>query len=310
MLRQDSRRDVVVTQPLSLRSVLPIEIINLIIQHLSKKEQTIAACVNSVFYTICVRHLYRAIKDLQRPSHWIICLQTLSQNAHLPCLVSSFGVDFAHAYPTGNLYGLLCKVLRRLTSLVSLTIELPKNHSPVWILNGCSFNLQQFTSSFHCKMPLAHFLDVQSDIKDLTLRGFHGENLSFLPLLNSATSITQPDAEAFSLLPESLPRLEQFNAVHAEPSIIATVINGRPVEIVSIPLFPSSACDTFNALELSSRPLKRLSIISFDPISPPFLISEVANRFPDLEALHVVVLMADYTKVNPNEHILEFINFY
>lgn len=159
-------------------------------------------------------------------------------------------------------------------------------------------------------MPLARFLDTQHDIRNLTFRGFHDENLSSLPLLNSPTNTPEPDEGTFTLLPESLAKLEQFNVVHVEPSIIATVISGRPVEIVSIPLFPSSAFDSFNALLLSSRPLKRISLISFDSFSPSFLFSEIASRFPNLEALHVVVIMAEYTKVNSNLLFQGFINYF
>ena len=36
-----------------------------------------------------------------------------------------------------------------------LTIELPRHHSPVWIFKGCMFRLRQFTTSHHCRFPLA-----------------------------------------------------------------------------------------------------------------------------------------------------------
>ena len=38
-------------------------------------------------------------------------------------------------------------------------------------------------------------------------------------------------------------------------------------------------------------------MISFDPQAPGFLFEEVAKRFRKLEALHLVVLMADFTNV-------------
>ena len=38
-------------------------------------------------------------------------------------------------------------------------------------------------------------------------------------------------------------------------------------------------------------------MISFDPQAPLFLFEEVAKRFRKLEALHLVVLMADFTNV-------------
>jgi len=36
-------------------------------------------------------------------------------------------------------------------------------------------------------------------------------------------------------------------------------------------------------------------VISFDPGAPEFLFEELALRFRDLEALHLVLLMADYS---------------
>jgi len=38
-------------------------------------------------------------------------------------------------------------------------------------------------------------------------------------------------------------------------------------------------------------------VISFDPQAPLFLFEEVAKRFRKLEALHLVVLMGDFTNV-------------
>lgn len=37
----------------------------------------------------------------------------------------------------------------------------------------------------------------------------------------------------------------------------------------------------------------RLSVMSFDPAAPTFLFKELASRFSQLQALHVVVLMAE-----------------
>jgi len=47
---------------------------------------------------------------------------------------------------------------------------------------------------------------------------------------------------------------------------------------------------------MGSGPLKRLSIISFDPNAPGFLFEQLASRFSGLEALHLVMLMADYNQ--------------
>ena len=49
-----------------------------------------------------------------------------------------------------------CKLCNGVTQTESpLTIELPRHHSPVWIFKGSMFRLRQFTTSRHCRLPLA-----------------------------------------------------------------------------------------------------------------------------------------------------------
>ncbi|GAW03940.1 hypothetical protein LENED_005695 [Lentinula edodes] len=43
---------------------------------------------------------------------------------------------------------------------------------------------------------------------------------------------------------------------------------------------------------MSSEPIERLNIISFDPNAPVYLLDEIASRLPNLEALHIVILLA------------------
>jgi len=179
----------------------------------------------------------------------------------------------------------------------------------------------------HCHRSLATFLETQETIEELTLRGFQNESLFFLPFLGAAaaalvtlgvgatqgqgptssspvlTSDKNPISHfSFTLSPTALPRLRSFNAIHAGPSIIHTIMEGRSVEVASIPLFPERSIPTLDALGSGKTSLKRLSVISFDPGAPEFLFEELATRFRDLEALHMVMLMADYTRVG---HLLQ-----
>jgi hypothetical protein len=64
---------------------------------------------------------------------------------------------------------------------------------------------------------------------------------------------------------------------------------------MSIPLFPPHTLETLSALSMSSKPLTRLSVMSFDPTAPQFLFSELARKFTELEALHIVMLLAEVT---------------
>jgi hypothetical protein len=60
-------------------------------------------------------------------------------------------------------------------------------------------------------------------------------------------------------------------------------------------LHPDDATQSLDALLLSARPLRRLTVLSFDFESPIALIAEISTRFPMLEALHAVVLRRQST---------------
>lgn len=211
------------------------------------------------------------------------------------------------AMPTRSFYALLARGLRRMRGLVSLTLELPKTHTPLWIFDGCTFRLRQFTTSMYCRRPLACFLETQDGLTELTLRGYQTDSLMLLPFMDPGLAQAHTSAEegglpagedVFRLAPGSLPNLRSFNAVHADADLVRAVVEGRPVEIVSIPLFPERSITTLDALCASSTPLRRLSVISFDPTAPGFLFEALARRFVDLEALHLVLLMAEYDQVS------------
>ncbi|KAF8197022.1 hypothetical protein BJ912DRAFT_954544 [Pholiota molesta] len=210
-------------------------------------------------------------------------------------------VQRSKAMPTRGFYALLARGLRRMRGLVSLTLELPKPHTPLWIFDGCAFRLRQLTTSMYCRRPLARFLETQGALAELTLRGYQTDALMFLPFMDpglaqaSAQDGGPPVGEdVFRLAPGSLPNLRAFNAVHADADLVRAVVQDRPVEVVSIPLFPERSIATLDALCASSAPLRRLSVISFDPTAPGFLFEALARRFVDLEALHLVLLMAEY----------------
>lgn len=357
--------EAVMTRPgPSLRPVLPPEILDNIFRLLKQRQLHPVLFANTFLYKIARRRFYHTI-IIETPKDCVIFFRKVLSNPMLPPLVRSLELGIAHttntrstrngsatsnqaaplplppgdpgfALPgpspdapqlTRNFYVLLRRGLREMHSLVSLTLELPKSHSPFWIFRGCTFKLRQFTTSMHCQRPLATFLESQATIEELTLRGFQRESLYFLPFLGAAaaalvtlgvghtqgqspTGSTSPypsnqksnSDSAFTLSPTALPRLKSFNAIHAGPSVIHTVMEGRSVEVASIPLFPERSIPTLDALGSGKASLKRLSVISFDPEAPEFLFEELSTRFRDLEALHMVMLMADYTRVG---HLLQ-----
>lgn len=150
----------------------------------------------------------------------------------------------------------------------------------------------------YCRRPLAHFLETQGSIEELTLRGYQTDAVMFLPFIDHVNGpLAIPADEVFVLSASALPQLHVFNAVHADASLIRAVVKGRPVSVVSVPLFPEMSVASLDALCASSVPLKRLSVISFDPTAPGFMFEALARRFVDLEALHLVMLMAEYNQV-------------
>ena len=283
----------------STRSKLPTELLSLIFSCACRRDLASLTQTSTIFHHIATRLLYQ---DLNLKSlctrQWIRCLRTLTRNPSLPPFVRSLDVDWQRFQPTRNLYHLLHAVLKSLTSLKSLSLDFPTHQSPTWVLDGCSFSLRHFTTSLHCKAPLARFLESQSGIIELTLRGFQNAKSSLNPF-----HILSPDMDIqllstdFELRQGSLPLLTLFNAVHAGPPIIRTVANGRGVRTASVPLFPRCTAGTLDALTLTSGTIRRLSLISFDPDAPSFLFATLAARFPRLEALHVVLLLTQCNSV-------------
>ncbi|KJA17368.1 hypothetical protein HYPSUDRAFT_146620 [Hypholoma sublateritium FD-334 SS-4] len=277
-------------RPPTARPRLPTEILDTIFANLSKNHLEPLLVANAFVSTVATRRLYQNV-TLARPAAVVAFLRTILANPRLPPLVRSLDINMtkardadeghAKARPTGNFYALLSRALRATTALTALALELPKAHAPLWIFAGCTFRLRQFTTSMYCRRPLARFLETQASLEELTLRGY-------------------PTDAVFALAPEALPRLRAFNAVHADAALIRAVVQGRPVRVVSVPLFPEMSLASLDALRAGTAPLLRLSVISFDPTAPGFLFEALAQRFQELEALHLVMLMAEY-----NQELLE-----
>ena len=277
---------------------LPAEVVDNILQFLSQSELISLLPTNKSLYPISARRLYHSI-SIHCVWQSVAFFQAALNNPSIPPLVRSLDIDVSDSCPLRSFYLLFHKVLQRLPGLVTLLLDFPKSHSPLWIFHDCTFSLKSFTTSMLCTLSLALFLDTQPNITHLTLRGFQNNNVSILPFLSLPVSVTTTEGQPFKLKPTSLPKLTHFNAIHAGSSVIQAVVEDRPVEVVSIPLFPLFSMDSLLALKYSSVPMRRLSLISFDPDAPKFLFQVLSDGFVHLEALHVVFLMTDYTKVCP-----------
>ncbi|KAF8063377.1 hypothetical protein FPV67DRAFT_1563467 [Lyophyllum atratum] len=279
------------------RTSLPVEILDHILQSLTRSELLPCLTINRVFNNITSRVLYRTLDELQ-PAQSVVCLLELERSPRVQPFVRKLEIDWnTKTDPTLNFYRLLHRVLKGLTNLTSLSLEFPRPDTHIWILHDCTFALRYFSTSLPCDNALAKFLESQPCLLELTLRGFpQGSDSVIPPFIGFSPSTREETTEKkFTLLSSSLPRLTSLRTVHGGPSIIASVVNGRPVHMASIALFPGSSSDSLKALSLSASPMRRLSIMSFDPAVQDYLLSEIATRFPQLEALHIVILLSEYT---------------
>ena len=275
---------------------VPAEVLDYIFQFLSQNELISLLPTNKSLYAISARQFYHTI-SIHTAWQSVAFFQAALDNPSIPPLVRSLDIDISDSYPLKSFYHLFHKVLQRLPALVTLLLDFPKCHSPLWIFHDCTFSLKKFTTSMLCTLSLALFLDTQPNITHLTLRGFQNNNISILPFLSPVSFSVTTEGQPFKLKPTSLPNLTHFNAIHAGSSVIQAVVEDRPVEVVSIPLFPLFSMDSLSALKYSSVPMRRLSLISFDPDAPKFLFQVLSDGFVHLEALHVVFLMTGYSKV-------------
>lgn len=272
--------------------MLPSETLEFVFVHLSRDDLLSILTASSFFHHLAARLLYRTLVDVH-PKRALRLLKTLVRNDFYPPLVRRFDLDWTDNILTANFLRLLHRALQRLRHLSYLGLEfsvIDNTANFAWILQGCSFSLRVFTTSIRCEPLLARFLGTQPDLVEICLRGLHpSPNLSTRP----------SDNPCFPLAPDALPRLRHFRTVLASPDLTADFVRGRPVESVSLSLCPGDAASSLDALLLSTRPLRRLTVMSFDADAPAALIASIAARLPALEALHAVVLLQHSTHVRP-----------
>ena len=131
------------------RSNLAVEVIDMILRDVGPGHLQSLLTVNSFFYSNILRRLYHTI-ILHSPTKSINLCRTLLRNPSLPPLLRALHINFSTVSPTRNLYLLFHSVLLHLSVLASLTIELPRHHSPMWIFERCTFKL---TSPPTCPFP-------------------------------------------------------------------------------------------------------------------------------------------------------------
>lgn len=169
--------------------------------------------------------------------------------------------------------------------------------NPYTMLEDSPFRLTTFETNSPIDSSLALFLASQPAITDLTLRSWSPSDDSprglIHPFLSAAAAQTHTQALAvrsdkfkFILPSSSLPKLQQFRAIHGTPSLLKQFIPGRPVRSVYIPLYPQmpssawqpllplpasvsqpSIYPTLDVLRESTTPITRLTVFSFDAMA-------------------------------------------
>ncbi|KAF9221108.1 hypothetical protein BS17DRAFT_785922 [Gyrodon lividus] len=264
----------------SLRSTsrLPIETLELVLEHVSRNDLVPVLTTSSVIHKVAARVLYRTNLSVAAKQATLL-VGTLAQNDLYPPFVRQIKLDWSENILTANFLRLLNRTLKRLKHLSLLSLEFSSHDNMsnmAWFLEGCTFSLNTFMTSMRCEPLLVRFLETQNSIVEVCLRGF-----------NPACTLPLP--------PHALPRLAHFRTVLSSPCVTADFVRDRPIESVSMSLCPRDAGISLDAILLSSRPVKRLTVMSFDVEQPAALVNEIATRLPGLEALHAVVLMTHYS---------------
>ena len=261
----------------SLSYRLPVELIAHVVQYVDARNDLVRILLVDKFcFHTSSRIIYHTIDQLS-PSKSISLLNSLCANHSYPPLVRVLDLDWTPCDLTAAAIRLLNRALRRLTNLTSLVVD--NCYLTTQIFNGCTFSLEKLTTTIAIDASLSDFLITQPNIQELCLRNF------------------RKCETKFALPPSALPRLSHFRALHASSTFLAHTVKGRPVENVSLAMLTEQANDCLSALTLSALPVKRMSIMFFDSPVPRELMPEITKRLPELEALQIVVLTAQFNMV-------------
>jgi F-box domain len=228
---------------------IPVDVLREILGYVCKADLAALCKVNKTVCSCSQNVLYRQISYRDHRA-----IQTLAQSTDLARRVRSF-------YACGDHPG-LPTALRNMSSLRSLELSGTDDD----ILDGCTFKLYSFNTTFRNSESLQEFLNSQPSLTNLTIWGNYEPSLPF-------------DERC-------LPNLTR---VRARPSWLGILIPGRPVREVTI-LSPSDFYSTrystdMSFFTLSTTPIQKLHII-YEMLYPK-PGSLLVSIFPSL--VHLVV---------------------
>jgi F-box domain len=223
---------------------IPIDVLREILEHVDKNDLATLCRVNKIVCSCSQDVLYREIEYRDFDA-----VKTLAQSTDLARRVRSF--RNYHTYPE------LATALRNMSSLRSL--DLDSNDES--ILDGCTFKLDSFETTFPNSESLQKFLNSQSSITILTIWGDYNP---FPPFGGGC-----------------LPNLTRVMAL---PSWLSILIPGRPVREVVVRYGVEDSFD-FSIFTLSTAPIRKLKI-AYEVLCPT-PVSHLASIFPSLEHLRI-----------------------
>ncbi|PIL34232.1 hypothetical protein GSI_03943 [Ganoderma sinense ZZ0214-1] len=251
---------------------LPIELIRHTID-LSDRNTLPSLClVNSVFQEVAIARLYDRL-HLCRPVILIKCLRTLSRSPELAGGAHSFmydrnildgkgsSVDYMTFFTTA-LASLLSAAMSNLSNVTYLTLHLlgPVGKS----LRGAPFHLVSLDTTADWDEDFIAFLEEQPSIRSFVHHGTHCTGLR--------------------VSPSCLPNL---SSVDSWPSLVSTLLEGRPVRDVLL----TSASRTMME-ESTYMDLGRFGKLSTGPISVVSVVSAVAQATPE-DFFHILSPIPD-----------------
>jgi len=229
-------------------SAIPVDVLREILGHVRRVDLITLCRVNKIVCSCSQDVLYREIFY----QDWRV-IPTLARSTDLARRVRSFQLSSDH-YPG------LETALRNMSSLRKLDL---KGMDDVSILDGCTFKLDSFDTTFSNSELLQRFLNSQTRLTNL--------------------NIVWVDYEPFPPLDERC--LPNLTRVRALPSWLVILIPGRPVREVDMDVPWASDFTDWSFFTLSTTPIQKfqIDINMLYPKTGSFLVS----IFPSL--VHLVV---------------------
>ena len=234
----------------------------MILENVNKADLVNVCQVNKVCCSCSQDILYRNI-SVHSPQ---VC-GTLAQSTHLARRVHSFFVMAFYFNPE-----IIGKALRNMSSLRSLVLHSSNQFS--YILDGCTFKLDSFTSNFSYDESLRKFLNSQPSLTHIEFLAYEHE-------------IPELEFEA-----TCLPNLIRVSAPF---SWLPLLIPGRPVSEVKVTV-PPQFTEDLSFFTLSTVPVQKLAIVySLLYPKPGHLL---ALNFPSLVHLTIRMEMGDTVRLS------------